>query len=599
MNMQLTQQILGAYQQRNYALVINLFNAQLSIKHCEPNIGLCYANALRHSGQIKLAQRAFELLVKRFAALPPVLNSYANFLIAQNRWDDAAKQLKGAIRLDANFCDAYVNLARLQLMQDKPELAIKTYTKAAQLRPQDPNIQIGLAGALVAQSKLSDAETIFQRLLASPMGMNDYRVLTQYAGLLRTKQQYHDALALLQRAQQINPNDAEVHAMMAANYALDQQMDKAQSCYEQAIALAPTDVTVQIEFAHFRWSQGIEQPFAPLLAAVAQPEQQYDLTIATLDLLINAEQYELAQTLLTRALPALDNDPMTLMLAARIARLTGELERAESHITNAIKYSTKPVPVSVENERGYILLALGDGTAAQKLYRRLQQREPADQGWWTLYSTALKLTAPLSADYMALCDYSLVHSALIQNDKGDEFVQQLTRKLEQVHANTHHPIGQSLRNGTQTYEDIFDDQDEIIQSLKAWIKDQAESFTKHLPKQTKHPFLSRVGQDISFTGSWSVCLRTGGYHTSHFHPQGWLSGVFYVDVPEDVNHDGQGWLQFGVPEISQLSLPADYVVKPENGRLVLFPSYMWHGTRPFNAGARRMTVAFDIIPTKM
>ena len=32
------------------------------------------------------------------------------------------------------------------------------------------------------------------------------------------------------------------------------------------------------------------------------------------------------------------------------------------------------------------------------------------------------------------------------------------------------------------------------------------------------------------------------------------------------------------------------------GGLVLFPSYFWHGTRPFALGSHRTTVAFDIAP---
>jgi hypothetical protein len=35
------------------------------------------------------------------------------------------------------------------------------------------------------------------------------------------------------------------------------------------------------------------------------------------------------------------------------------------------------------------------------------------------------------------------------------------------------------------------------------------------------------------------------------------------------------------------------LVEPKPGRLVLFPSTMWHGTRPFPAG-ERLTIAFDI-----
>ena len=30
--------------------------------------------------------------------------------------------------------------------------------------------------------------------------------------------------------------------------------------------------------------------------------------------------------------------------------------------------------------------------------------------------------------------------------------------------------------------------------------------------------------------------------------------------------------------------------------LVLFPSYMWHGTVTFGEGGRRLTAAFDVVP---
>ena len=45
-----------------------------------------------------------------------------------------------------------------------------------------------------------------------------------------------------------------------------------------------------------------------------------------------------------------------------------------------------------------------------------------------------------------------------------------------------------------------------------------------------------------------------------------------------------------------LGLPPRRVVKPEAGTLVLFPSYMWHGTIPFHSQQPRLTVAFDLLP---
>jgi hypothetical protein len=37
-------------------------------------------------------------------------------------------------------------------------------------------------------------------------------------------------------------------------------------------------------------------------------------------------------------------------------------------------------------------------------------------------------------------------------------------------------------------------------------------------------------------------------------------------------------------------------VQPRVGTLVLFPSYMWHGTVPFRSTQARTTIAFDVVP---
>jgi tetratricopeptide (TPR) repeat protein len=49
---------------------------------------------------------------------------------------------------------------------------------------------------------------------------------------------------------------------------------------------------------------------------------------------------------------------------------------------------------------------------------------------------------------------------------------------------------------------------------------------------------------------WAVQLSAGGNMTPHIHTDGWLSGVYYVEVPEIVNDPAAGeagWIRFGVP----------------------------------------------------
>ena len=103
---------------------------------------------------------------------------------------------------------------------------------------------------------------------------------------------------------------------------------------------------------------------------------------------------------------------------------------------------------------------------------------------------------------------------------------------------------------------------------------------------------------MRFAGSWSVRLREKGFHTSHVHPHGWISSAFYVALPDSLGSPDQangtaGWLTLGESRELVPALEPVQMVEPKVGRLVLFPSTMWHGTRPFPDG-ERMTVAFDI-----
>ena len=97
-------------------------------------------------------------------------------------------------------------------------------------------------------------------------------------------------------------------------------------------------------------------------------------------------------------------------------------------------------------------------------------------------------------------------------------------------------------------------------------------------------------------GAWSVRLNSGGFHINHIHPEGYLSSAFYVRTPKVLERN-EGALKFGEPgPPTSPPLLADHLVKPEPGMLVLFPSYMWHGTVPFTTDEHRMTIAFDAVP---
>jgi uncharacterized protein (TIGR02466 family) len=102
-----------------------------------------------------------------------------------------------------------------------------------------------------------------------------------------------------------------------------------------------------------------------------------------------------------------------------------------------------------------------------------------------------------------------------------------------------------------------------------------------------------------------VVLRSGGYQTPHIHPDGIVSGVYYVRVPDAVRTGtGEaGCIRFGQPSTTdggavEGGALLTMTVKPEAGLMVLFPSYFWHRTLPFESPQDRICIAFDVQPDR-
>lgn len=94
-------------------------------------------------------------------------------------------------------------------------------------------------------------------------------------------------------------------------------------------------------------------------------------------------------------------------------------------------------------------------------------------------------------------------------------------------------------------------------------------------------------------------MVNSGAHVQHMHPRGIFSAASYWAVPESDESDPRaGWLEVGgSPDYLGLDIEPLFTVQPKLGRLVLFPSMLHHGTRPFSHG-ERMSVAFDVVPAR-
>lgn len=117
-----------------------------------------------------------------------------------------------------------------------------------------------------------------------------------------------------------------------------------------------------------------------------------------------------------------------------------------------------------------------------------------------------------------------------------------------------------------------------------------------------HPMIQDGAKHVDLK-AWALSVRHDGHEDWHVHPDGWISGVLYIEVPHEARHDAEasGLIQFGALPLGRPIQPAYLearTVRPKAGKLLLFPSHLGHRTWPTRSADRRTCIAFDVLQSK-
>jgi hypothetical protein len=114
-----------------------------------------------------------------------------------------------------------------------------------------------------------------------------------------------------------------------------------------------------------------------------------------------------------------------------------------------------------------------------------------------------------------------------------------------------------------------------------------------------HPMKGTQPDEITLE-SWGIAVNGEGHEGWHVHPDGWLSGVFYLEVPDlsGTHAPRAGQVEFGPyplgPAHDAAAWPG-WTVQPRSGDLILFPSYFAHRTWPTHVHEERVCISFDVL----
>ena len=551
---------------------------------------------LRVEGDLAGAEREVRAATKLAPDKAVFRVSLARVLLELGREAEAERELMAALRAEPGERTALSLLVpRLYARSAWAELAAAT-DGAPDLAPDVAEARVQALAALEREDEALEAQRALAR--AFPQGGQTGHAL---AVMLSNRGELAEAETVVRGAIAKGFDDPEAW-LLAGRMAMRQgDLDKAEADFRQGLRREPDHGSIHQDLAELVWmrtgdASAAMETFDKRLAE-ADTESLWWMKPRIMSFVGGAQA---AADAAAEAAAHFPGHGSFAMLASQSA---AEADRP----AEALKFAEEvwrqaPESLPAHSAMLYATLCAGEADKAvvhAEAMRRL--RSPNDQFAIAMLYTAWRLAGdPRAAE---LYDYdTLVRPYRLDTPEGwpslDAFLADLKAALEAQHFYKTHPFSQSIRHGSQTMQGLLTSKDPAIRAFFATVSKSIDRHVRHLGKG-RDVLRSRNTGRWRFEGAWSVRLKRDGRHVDHVHPSGWLSSAFYVEAPKAAveGQDHAGWIKFGEPGmITRPHLDPERFVKPEPGMLVLFPSYMWHGTVPFTTDESRLTIAFDMVP---
>ena len=566
-----------------------------------PNVLNVLGLLLRARGDLSEAQAQMRRAIEAAPREAVLHNNLGNILVSAGDKAGAEAAYRKAVGLRSDYPDAWYNLGLVLREKGENDAAVAAQRRAVALRPKYTAALVQLGALLIEDNAAEDALAPLREAVAASPDSYDARY---YLGVaLNHLERFEEAIPVLQQAVDLSPGRHEARFAVSNAFSRVGREADALLGYQTAFEAKPDFLPALYEFTALAWAQGNDvRSLESYAYARRRVGDTPDLLLAEAELRMRFFDVGGAEMLLRNAH---NQAPERADIAAALGRCLAQQARFDASFPlfeSAIALDS--TGVAHRRDFGEALLRAGEDVEARRVLEEALAIDREDQ--ITLAYLTLAYRQLGDSRYETLADHDrFVREYEIAPPSGfasvEAFNRALADELELLHTSHAPPIDQTLRNGTQTVGTLFNRRSRAIEALRERIREVVADYIRSLPGDADHPLLARRQDDFSFSGSWSCRLHSAGYHTNHVHDKGWISSAYYVSLPDAVaaGEGGQGALKFAESrlELGERDRPVR-IVQPSVGKLVLFPSYFWHGTVPFQSDAMRLTVAFDAIPGK-
>ena len=510
----------------------------------------------------------------------------AQVLAATGRKDEAIAELSTAVEQAPGGRGTRLLLARLANERGRNALAEQHARILTAANPADSEAWSALGFAASRLGKPRAALEALRRAVS--LAPNYAAARYNLAAVLCEQERSEEALVETGEAMRVGARHRGAAVVRARALVQLDRHDEAERLLLQLLAENPADDQGHVLLVRLRRLRGDADPLRDLrgaAGAMATPAMR----LAYADALRRSGEHAAAVETLQRLIAELGRAPLLLASMATVLQESGQMDAAFGLSAEALAGAGDDAGIA----ETFAVSAIATRHLAEALpvVEAFRAARPRDQRWITHRIDIARLRGEQAFD-----DW-FDPARVIRTFELPAPTDALRCVLDARH-HGQHPLDQSLRNGTQTSRNLLVCPEPELVSLFESFEAALVQYQGEIGQNAEHPLLSRNVAPAALMGCWSVRLRAGGHHVNHIHPEGWVSSAYYVSVPDEVADENAraGWLKFGEPRFPVEGLGSFEFVRPLPGRLVLFPSYLWHGTTPLRGDSPRMSVAFDAVP---
>lgn len=542
---------------------LRYLQSSLKVKAEQPQVMLNVATCQRQLKDYDAALKTLSHLVRKDASNFGAFKARMFVLVEMGDFQRAYQELDAQIHKFPGHYELYNLLGAVACECKHYSKAIKAYQKAVKIRPNSDVARHNLGLAYLQNGEPEKALKEYQLVLNS--GKHSYQLMHNLGNAYFELGHFEQALTYFNNALKLNYKSIDTHRRVSDTLWEMGNSKQFVQTFESALKRIPDDPKYLFEYVRR---------------------------------LLRVQRITDAEARLEAQLQTLQSNPEFQYLYGKCRLLLGDRKHALEWLKKAGQADTLSGCDKLEVCR--FLLKFDLDREAEALATSVLTMQPAHTSALAMWGVCLHRRRDRQENELNNYEQLVTEYQLLDPVHDGNFYRTLIETLTRLHRSYEEQPDKSSHNGTQTSGHLFRRKEACLGELQHRIQEKLSQYL--IEKSAFNKWGSWPdSEQFEISKAWSVRLKEGGYHRPHHHSHGKISGLFYAALPRSGSREknGSGMVSFGTPTFKDNdAFQTEKIIKPETGKLILFPSYLWHCTLPQTGEGQKITVSFDVNEVK-